>query len=130
MPLDSDDFIGLLSSDDEDLPSFSKPMGPQPPAIRQATTEDDWQDDPVSTKLEKIRAAFLNGKTAAQVAGEAALMPMGDWLELVVKLSPKNVQVSGAVSFKHMLEELGPIDKEQYRLSGPIGEVIEAEVAE
>ena len=83
----------------------------------------DWQDDPVPLKLEKIRAAFLNGKTAAEVENAAAMMLVGDWLELIAKISPKNVQVQGEVSFKHMLEELGPIDKSQYRFK-----MIEAEI--
>ena len=77
----------------------------------------DWQDDPVPIKLEKIRSVLLNSKTADEIATEASMMPVGMWLDLVVKLMPKNIQVSGDINFQHMLADLGPIDKDQYRLT-------------
>jgi len=110
------DLARLLEDDLGSLPprDLAKVEGPPVPALT-AADEEDWQSDPLSLKLEKIRASFLNAKTAAEVKMSASMMPLGDWLELVVKLSPKNIQLQADVSFKHMLAELGPIDKNQYR---------------
>jgi len=78
---------------------------------------DSWKDDTVPTKLEKIRAVFLNSKTAAEVRAAAGNMPVGMWLECVIKLMPKDIKVQGEVGFRHMLEGLGPINKDAYRLT-------------
>jgi hypothetical protein len=97
---------------------------------RTVQTEDDWATDPVPTKLEKIRAAFLNSKSAAEVTAAAGNMPVTMWLECVIKLMPKDIKVQGEVSFHHMLEGLGPIDANAYRLgAGPV-KVVEAEFSE
>lgn len=83
---------------------------------RVVAEEDDWNSDPVATKLEKIRAVFLNSKSPAEVRAAAGVMPVGLWLEQVIKLMPKDIKVQGEVEFRHMLEGLGPIDKDAYRL--------------
>ena len=118
--LDMDDFDSILSCTDVAL--SSEPAVPSngnggsgTPAP--AVTEDDWQNDPIPAKLDKIRAAFLNAKSPTEVQTAAWLMPIGDWLEMVVKLSPKNVQITGGISFRHMLEEFGPIEKDKYRFN-------------
>ena len=136
MPLESENFIGLFDTEEETLPDLpvASPLesargnggNGTPASLESKASDDDWRNDPVPVKLEKIRAAFLNAKRPGEVMAMAGTMAMAEWLELVIKLSPKNVQVSGGISFRHMLEELGPINKEQYRLSGP---VIEAELA-
>ena len=111
------DLARLLEDDLGSLPprDLAKAEGPPVPALP-ADESEDWQGDPLPLKLEKIRASFLNAKTAFDVKTAALRMPIGDWLELVVKLSPKNIQLQAEVSFKHMLAELGPVDLDQYRL--------------
>ena len=120
-PVDLDDFDMILACNEAELPSSlpatrgenGKAGTPAPVNV----AEEDWTNDPVPTKLDKIRAAFLNSKTAAEVQTAAWLMPIGDWLEMVVKLSPKNVQITGGISFRHMMEEFGPIEKDKYRFN-------------
>lgn len=127
--INTDDFIGLLGDDSPVLPPLREMKngmnGTPVPAV--LAEDAEWQNDPVPVKLDKIRAAFLNGKTAQEVQDAASLMAIGDWLELVAKIAPKNVQIQGSISFTHMLEEFGPINKEQYRLPG---KVVEAEYKE
>ena len=129
--------------DEEGFISLLEDVCPTLPAVRELTVDksngngngdaplaladENWHDDPVPVKLEKIRAAFMNGRTAEEVRLCAGVMPIGDWLELVVKLSPKNIQVQGGISLTHMLQDLSPIDKEQYRLPQ---NVVEAEYRE
>lgn len=112
------DLISLL----EDGPSADIPelvLEPvQSPQGDETSDPDDWRTDPVAVKLEKIRSVFLNSKTPFEVRAAAASMPIGLWLEQVVRLMPKDVKVQGEVNFRHMLEGLGPIDKDAYRLSG------------
>ena len=119
-PADYDDFAAILSCEDATLPALRPVVKPTngnggTPAAGASSPSDGWLDDPASVKLDKIRAVFLNAKTPADVQMEAALMSVGDWLEMVVKLSPKDVKVSGGIAFRHMLADMGPIDKNQYR---------------
>lgn len=114
MPIDIDLFA-IVEGSQAELPSKTEPAQTSAVQVPVCLTEDDWQADPVPVKLEKIRAAFLNSKTVTDIRMASTTMPIGDWLEMVVKLSPKNIQVQGAVSFKHMLEEYGPIDSSKYK---------------
>jgi hypothetical protein len=91
-----------------------RPTG-QELAERQGLEEEDWQEDPVSVKWSKIRATFLNGKTAAEVRKEAEVMPVGTWLDWAIKMAPKDVKVSGEINIAQIVANLGPIDKEAYR---------------
>lgn len=121
-PVDLDDFDMILSCDEASLPASSLPVpsngnGNGGTPARTVPAAESWQDDPVSVKLDKIRAIFLNAKTPTEVYAEASLLPIGDWLEMVVKLSPKNVQITGGISFRHMMEEFGPIEKDKYRFN-------------
>ena len=122
--LDMDDFDSILSCTDVALAAESlEPTvpsngnGSNGASALAAATDEDWQNDPIPVKLDKIRAAFLNAKSPTEVQAAAWLMPIGDWLEMVVKLSPKNVQITGGISFRHMLEEFGPIEKDKYRFN-------------
>lgn len=123
MPVDMDDFNAILASTDVSLPALSPPSGMverkngNGGAPAGQNDDSEWQNDPVPAKLDKIRAAFLNAKTPAEVYSQAALLPIGDWLEMVVKLSPKDVKITGGISFRHMLEEFGPIEKDKYRFN-------------
>ena len=94
MALDScerEDYVALFECGEEELPPVSslpavcKNGGNgTPPA---SVEDENWQTDPVSGKLEKIRAAFLNSKTASEVKAAASTMPVGDWLDLVTKMA-------------------------------------------
>lgn len=97
------DYLPELPKDDTEAPSL--------PTV----TDADWQNDPVPVKMEKIRAALMNAKTAFDVEDQARRLPVADWIELVAKLAPKNIQVQADFSFKHLVEEFGPIDKEKFR---------------
>jgi len=77
--------------------------------------ELDWQDSPTGEKWDRIRSAFMNGKTAAEVVAEATNLSVPAWLDICVKMAPKNVTVQGEVNFKHMIDNLAPINKEEYK---------------
>jgi hypothetical protein len=115
-PVDLDDFSAILASEVTSLPALpstiNKGNGGTPTVVTEAS---GWASDPLPAKLDKIRAVFLNAKSPTEVYAEASLMPVGDWLEMVVKMSPKDVKVSGGIAFRHMLADMGPIDKSQYR---------------
>lgn len=120
-----DDYDGLFSSVDLGpgpglgLSALVPPL-PLSPAPAPAT-DDDWSTDPVPVKLEKIRAAFLNAKTAREVTGMASVMAIGDWLDLVIKLSPKQVDVK-ALQITAVRIELPPT------IDGIDGDVIDVEM--
>lgn len=119
-PVDFDDFDMILGSNEAELPDLSSAPSNgngKSGAPVLAIAEEDWARDPIPGKLDKIRALFLNSKTPTEVYAAASMMPIGDWLEMVVKLSPKNVQITGGISFRHMLEEFGPIEKDKYRFN-------------
>lgn len=121
MPVKPDDFISLLADDASDLPVevAEKKGKPGTPAL--ASAEDrEWHNDPVPIKLDKIRATFLNGKTASEVEAAAAVMPIGDWIETAAKMT-KHVD-SGPVQITAIRIELPP------RSAYADGEVVEVEL--
>jgi hypothetical protein len=119
------DLLGILEATQTKLPPQALPQTTEDQLpVLVTISDDEWQNDPIPVKLDKIRAAVLNSKTASEVRLHAGLMQIGDWLEMVVKLSPKQMQVQGSFSFKHMMEEFGPIDSSKYK-----PQVIDIEVA-
>jgi hypothetical protein len=121
-PVDYDDFAAILSSEDATLPAVrpaAKPAdrGNGTPAVGKAT--EGWLEDPVSVKLEKIRAVFLNAKTPTEVYAEAAVMPVGDWLDMVGKLTKQTPDAPVRITAIRI--ELPPRDYQ-------MGEVVEVEV--
>lgn len=117
---EADDLITMLESADADLPALNCELvacEAGPPAGE--LVDLDWQNDPVSVKLEKIKAAFLNSKTATEVQAAASGMVIGDWLEMVVKLS-KQADV-GPVQITAIRIELPPAQAGS--ASGPIIDV-------
>jgi hypothetical protein len=122
-PVDYDDFAAILSCEDATLPALRPVVKPTngggngTPAL--ATVTESWIDDPVSVKLEKIRAVFLNAKTPTEVYAEAAIMPVGDWLEMVGKLTKQTPDAPVRITAIRI--ELPPRDYQ-------MGEVVEIEV--
>ena len=121
-PVDLDDFDLILGSDDAELPALSNGNGngkrkSRTPAL--AIESAYWTDDPVSVKLDKIRAVFLNAKTPTEVYAEASLMPVGDWLEMAGKLTKQTPEAP--VKITAIRIELPPRDYQ-------MGEVVEIEV--
>lgn len=120
------DFEDLMGSTAKELPrtaekECSSKSGDGPPISNSPqsdsqVTDEDWFNDSISVKMEKIREAFLNGKSAKEVRAAASMMMVGDWLELVSKLAPKRLDIKGDFSFKHLVDQFGPIDTEKYRL--------------
>lgn len=86
-------------------------------SLTESTSE--WRSDPTGSKWDKIRATFMNAKGPQEVLLEAASMDVREWLDWVCRMAPKKVEVQAEVSFKNMLEALGPIDREAYRYNGP-----------
>lgn len=82
----------------------------------QTVTDADWQVLPTAEKWDKIRSAWMNGKTAEEIAVTAQEISVLAWLDVCVKMAPKDVKVQGTVSFKHMIDSLAPINKDDYRL--------------
>lgn len=80
---------------------------------------NEWRSDPTGSKWDKIRSVFMNAKGPQEVLLEAAAMDVREWLDWVCRMAPKKVEVQAEVSFKNMLEALGPIDREAYRYNGP-----------
>ena len=80
------------------------------------TPEEEWADDPFAVAWTKIRSAFLSGKDAFSIKAYARTLSEGAWLEMAQKMAPKDVKVTGEVGLRHLLDELGPIDKEKYRI--------------
>lgn len=115
----ADDFFSLLDSEETELPAL-----PEAETGKQGTPDGDlstldWKEDPVSGKLEKIRAVFLNAKSPQEVHDQAATMPIGDWLETVGKMS-KSVE-TGPVQITAIRIELPP--REAF-----VSEAIEVEI--
>lgn len=122
---DQEGLISLLR-DCTPLPPIKQVASPTPRSVQprptaemglQTVGDDDWQEAPVGEKWDRIRAAWMNGKTAAEVISEAECMSVPAWLEICVKMAPKNVTVQGQVSFKHMIDNLAPIDKDEYKFN-------------
>jgi hypothetical protein len=67
--------------------------GPPPPTKTGELSDEDWQEDPVPRKWDKIRAAFLNGKTAEEVQAVSRAMPVRSWLELACKMTQKQIDM-------------------------------------
>lgn len=78
--------------------------------------EEEWAEDSFGNAWNKIRNAFLRSKTAFDIKAYAKTLSEAAWLDIAMKMAPKDVKVTGEISMKHMLEELGPINKDQYRL--------------
>ena len=54
----------------------------------------DWQDDTVGQKWDKIRTAFLNAKTPADIYLDASGMQTREWLDWAVKMAPKQPETA------------------------------------
>ena len=70
--------------------------------------------------LQKVKETFIKARPLADVQMIAGAMPFKDWMDYVVKLMPKDIKIQGEVNFKHLVAELGPIDKSQYMLVEPV----------
>lgn len=118
------DYISLFDSASTDLDKDGGPVSlavPPPPLAPALDGDANWQNDPVPVKLEKIRAAVLNARSAAEVTARAALIPIADWLDLVVKLSPKQIDVK-SMQITAIRVELPPAS------DGADGDVIDVEM--
>lgn len=128
---DKEGFIQMLGGPRPAKPVEVEPESPPVPAVSAAQllniTEDDrWTDDPVSVKWDKIRRVFLNAKDPVELHVDAAAMSTTQWLEMALRMAPKDVRVTAEFSFRALAEEFGPIDKELYKPS----RIIEAEFTE
>lgn len=94
---------GLIQLLEEVSPAL--PTGPSPgselalrPAAPANLTERleqlDWQDDTVGQKWDKIRTAFLNAKTPADIYLDASAMQTREWLDWAVKMAPKQPETA------------------------------------
>jgi len=131
---DQEGIMELLSGDSsllslEEEETSPVPQGDMALALPELGELDEWAEDPVGVAWNKIRSVFLRAKSPAQLFIEARNMSTGQWLDYAMKMAPKDLKVTAEFSFKHLLEELGPIDKEKYRVK-PQGQIVDAEFSE
>lgn len=129
---DDEGIIRLLEESNPvlDLPPSNLPAEPAQslcPVITVAP-EEEWEGEPTGVAWEKVRKAFFSSKSAFEIKAYAMGLTVGAWLDTVLRMAPKDVKVSGEVSLKHVLAELGPIDKDKYRVTGLVEDVEFSEV--
>ncbi len=79
--------------------------------------------------LQRFKETFVKSWSLKKVQMFAENMGFKDFMDYAIKLMPKDVKIQGSVDFRHLVAELGPIDKEKYRLTGPT-QVKEVEFSE
>ena len=92
-----------------------------------ASDEVSLNDLPWAEYLQMVKERFIRAKPLDVVEEYAANMGFRDWMDYVIKLLPKDIKIESNINFRAMIDSLGPIDKEQYRLPEP---VVEAEFCE
>lgn len=75
--------------------------------------------------VKQFKEAFIRAKPLETVSELASGMRFSDWMEMAIKLLPRDVKIQGDFSFVHQLEALGPVNKAEYMLPEP--QAVEAE---
>ena len=75
---------------------------------------------PWAEYLQKVKETFIKAKPLQEVELLAHNMGFRDWMDYLVKLMPKDIKIESNVNFKAMIATLGPINKDDYRLSEPV----------
>ena len=98
---------------------------PSPPRIVKPSNGNgddlDWSDDLVGGKWNKIRSAVMNSKSVEEVTADVQDMSVREWLDWVVRMAPKQVEVQ-SMNITAVRIELPPRD------GFGDGDVIEVEV--
>ena len=58
--------------------------------------------------LDDIRNIWLSAREPAEIAAEATSMPFAIWIDYAIKLSPKQMKLSGQVDMRAAFMNLGP----------------------
>ncbi len=87
---------------------------------------DDDLDWP--SYLQKVKETFIRSRPLGDIELYAKGMGFRDWMDYVIKLLPKDIKIESNINFKAMIDGLGPINKDDYRLPEPIVEVEFCEV--
>lgn len=140
---DDDDCFGLLAEEDIDFTAPSAAAIPQEGPVPSSAPAQNSSGDVSGLAsadasldlswpeyLQKVKESFIKARPLEDVKMIAAAMPFKDWMDYVVKLMPKDIKIQGEVNFKHLVAELGPIDKSVYKLPEPVTEVEFCEVVE
>ena len=56
--------------------------------------EEEWAGNPIPAAWNKIRSAFLQGRTAFDIKAFSKSISDGAWLELALKMAPKQIEVN------------------------------------
>lgn len=106
--------IELVEDDSPELNAFLA-EAPSVPALLDASSlpavEEDWIEDNIPGKWDKIRSIFLNAKRPVEVRAAAEFMPINQWLDWAVKMAPKQPDVQG-VRITAIRVELPPRDNQ------------------
>lgn len=136
--LEQDD-SSLVDDIDFDLPSAAAVVG-QPASSTEAdlnpsrgvsglASADTSLDLSWPEYLQRVKETFIKARPLGDIQMIAGSMPFKDWMDYVVKLMPKDIKIQGEVNFKHLVAELGPIDKSRYLLPEQVTDVEYCEVA-
>lgn len=78
-----------------DLPPDTTPDSlPQSLVPITVSPDEEWVGDPTGTAWEKVRRAFLSGKKAFSIKAYASNMTEAAWLDMALRMAPKQVEVS------------------------------------
>jgi len=108
--VDTEGLLGMFE-DTGELPPVPATVPAEFPTKRnveyQVTEDDEWKDDNTAGKFDKIRRVFMNGRTAQDVLLHAQTMSDRDWMDTVVRLAPKQIDVN-TVQITSIKVELPP----------------------
>lgn len=109
---DQEGMIKFLSELNPSLPALSLPkLQSLPPAAKPSNgngDELDWTDDPVGVKWNKIRSTVMNAKSVEEVVADVEAMGTREWLDWVVRMAPKQVEVQ-SMNITSVRIELPPL---------------------
>lgn len=63
------------------------------------------------SSLEDIRSIWLSARSPQEIAVQAATMPFGVWMDYVIKMTPKQVDIKGQIDMRAAFVNLGPPPK-------------------
>ena len=109
---DQEGMIKFLSELNPSLPTLlPSKLSSLPPVVKPSNgngNELDWTDDPVGVKWNKIRSAVMDSKSVEEVVADVQAMGTREWLDWVVRMAPKQVEVQ-SMNITSVRIELPPL---------------------
>lgn len=93
--------------DDQEISLCDIPL-PAPPA--KCTSLKMQLPEKLST-LEDVRNIWLAARSPQEIALQAQTMPFGVWMDYMIKLTPKQLDVKGQIDMRAAFVNLGPPQK-------------------